>query len=210
VLPEAAALVESGPEPIVTRLVEPVVLTVEPAPVIRASSSLLSLLDDFSDQRVVAAPEDLELEDATSRLLKKLSRPETPADARDRRQYRRFAASELPGLRSARIKFGPDVALVDVSAGGALLESNARLQPESEALLELFGSARQTVVPFRVLRCQIAAIDGSPKYLGACVFKEPLDLDELAWASATEVAGLESRVPALTLVPARTTVRNAW
>jgi hypothetical protein len=204
-----SAVVESATESLVTRLVEPVMLAVEQTPVVEASPSLLQLLDGYSDQRV-AAPEDLELDDATSRLLRKLSRPEARhADPHDRRQYRRFTASELPGLRSARIKFGPDVALVDVSAGGVLLETNARLQPESEALLELFGSARQTIVPFRVLRCRIAALDGSPKYLGACAFKEPLDLDELAWAS-TEMSALDARVPALTLVPARIAVRNAW
>ena len=198
-------IVESA-DLLVTRLVEPVVLAVEPAPVIEAASSLLHLLEASSDQRVIA-PEDLELEDATSRLLRRLSQPE--ARHADRRQYRRFTARELPGFRSARIRSGPDVELVDVSAGGALLETNARLQPESEALLELFGSARKTVVPFRVLRCQIAAIDGSPKYLGACVFKEPLDLDELAWASI-DPAVLEPRVPALTLVPARPAAKNAW
>jgi PilZ domain-containing protein len=201
-------IVESA-DLLATRLVEPVVLAVEPVPVIEAAPSLLRLLEGSSDQRVTA-PEDLELEDATSRLLKKLSHPETrQADRRDRRQYRRFTASELPGLRSARIRSGPDVELVDVSAGGILLETNARLQPESEALLELFGSARQVVVPFRVLRCQIAAIDGSPKYLGACVFKEPLDLDELTWASI-DPSVLEPRVPALTLVQTRTVAKNAW
>jgi len=201
-------IVESA-DLLVTRLVEPVVLAVEPAPVIEAAPSLLRLLEGSSDQRVTA-PEDLELEDATSRLLRKLSQPEgRHADRRDRRQYRRFTARELPGLRSARIRSGPDVELVDVSAGGVLLETNARLQPESEALLELCGSARQAVVPFRVLRCQIAAIDGSPKYLGACVFKEPLDLDELTWASI-DPSVLEPRVPALTLVPTRAAAKNAW
>jgi hypothetical protein len=169
-----------------------------------APQSLLRLLED-SDSMHVRHPEDLELQDATNRLLKKLGQ----ASASDRRQHRRFAASELPGLRSARIKFGPSVAVVDVSAGGALLETDARLPPDSEALLELFGSAGQTVVPFRVLRCSAAGLQGGPRYLGACAFKQPLDLDELAWAAAGG-AGLDAQAPSLALVRGRVTVRNAW
>jgi hypothetical protein len=166
-------------------------------------NSLLRLLENPGTMQVNA--EDLDLEDATNRLLKKLDQ----RSASDRRQYRRFAASELPGLRSARIKFGPSVAVVDVSAGGALLETDARLPPDSEALLELLGNAGQAVIPFRVLRCQVAGLNGAPRYLGACAFKQPLDLDELAWAAAG-AAALEAKLPALTLVPARIAVRNAW
>ena len=188
--------------PATTARVEPVMLALEIPSIVSAEapSSLLQLLDNFVPAQVTG-PEDLELADATSRLLKKLNRSEA-----DRRQYRRFAARELPGLRSARIKFGPDVDLVDVSAGGALFETTSRLQPESEALLELVGSENQAVVPFRILRCQIAAIQGKPRYLGACVFKQPLDLDELAWAAAGSVEASRG----LTLVPARAAVRNAW
>jgi PilZ domain len=204
------ALLELGPAPVEAmlieepRLVAPVSASIDvTANDTDASRSLLQLFDRVDAQRVPDA-QDLDLQDATSRLLEKLA----PASASDRRQYRRFAARELPGLRSARIKFGPHVALVDVSAGGALLETDARLQPESEALLELVGSAGQAVVPFRVVRCQIAALNGPPRYLGACAFKQPLDLDELAWTSGD--TAFDVKIPALTLVPPRPVVRNAW
>jgi hypothetical protein len=188
-----------------TRLIEPVTASFDADAGRRETPpSLLQLLEGLNDQPVPDA-QDLELADATSRLLKKLSQ----TSASDRRQYRRFAASELPGLRSARIKFGPNVALLDVSAGGALLETDARLQPDSEALLELIGSAGQAVVPFRVVRCHITALHGSPRYLGACAFKEPLDLEDLAW-TAEGLPARDSNVPALTLVPPRLAVRNAW
>jgi hypothetical protein len=201
----SAALIEATPEPIGRPLIEPVSLPLDVRPMPgEMAGSLLQLMEGF-DKPHVPDFQDLELQDATNRLLKKLNR----RSGSDRRQHRRFAASELPGLRSARIKFGPDVALVDVSAGGALLETDARLHPDSEALLELVGSAGEAVVPFRVLRCQIAGLNGSPRYLGACVFTQPLDLDELAWAAAG-AEGLEARMPALTLVPARVAARNAW
>jgi hypothetical protein len=200
-----AALLDLTPEPIESLIIEPVSIALDVRPVPGdMPKSLLQLLDGF-DQPHVPDTQDLELQDATNRLLRKLNQP----SASDRRQYRRFTASELPGLRSARIKFGPNVALVDVSAGGALLETDARLQPDSEALLELVGSAGEAVVPFRVVRCQVAGLDGSPRYLGACAFTQPLDLDELAWAAAG-AHGLDAGMPALTLVPARVAVRNAW
>jgi hypothetical protein len=184
-----------------TGLVELVTMSLETG-LVEAPSSLVELLANVADDPV-RDPQELELADATSRLLKKLSQP----SGGDRRQYRRFSARELPGLQAARIKSGPNVALVDVSAGGALLESDTQLQPESEALLELVGNSRHTVVPIRVVRCHLAALNGSPRYLGACAFKKPLDLDELAWTAATIS---ETNGPGLTLVPARAVIRNAW
>lgn len=135
-----------------------------------APQSLLRLLTDIDDHaaRETSSPN---VSGTTVRLLEKING--------DRRVYRRFAVNELPGFRSARIQFGPRVSVIDVSAGGALLESDARLQPESEAMLELVGSNRHLMVPFRVLRCQVAALGDSLRYRGACSFKTPLDVNEL-------------------------------
>jgi hypothetical protein len=102
----------------------------------------------------------------------------------DRREHRRFSGHELSGLRSARlrsssIKLGPLVSVVDVSAGGALVETEARLRPESEAVLELLGNLGSIVVPFRVLRWHVTLFDRPFRYRGACVFTQPLDLTDL-------------------------------
>lgn len=132
-----------------------------------APQSLLRLLTEV-DGREVDVPN---MSGTTARLLEKINS--------DRRVYPRFAANELRGFRSARIRFGPRVSVIDVSAGGALLESDARLQPESEAMLELVGSNRHVMVPFRILRCQVAALGDSLRYRGACSFKTPLDVNEL-------------------------------
>jgi hypothetical protein len=104
----------------------------------------------------------------------------------DRRAHPRFPAGELQGLRGARIKCGPHVSLLDLSAGGALLETAVPLQPESEAMLELVGDTRDAVVPFRVVRCQISALDGRLFYRGACAFSRPLALAELLWPGFSE------------------------
>jgi hypothetical protein len=141
------------------------------------------------------------------RLLWSLERArhQEPVDL-DRRRFRRFRASELRGFRSARIKFGPLVGLVDVSAGGVLLESNDRLEPESEAMLELVGESRNAVVPARVLRCQVAGVGEELRYRGACAFKEPVDLDRL-FVEPTPGGLL---VPARSLSSAEMLIRNSW
>jgi len=113
--------------------------------------------------------DDIQMADA--RMLQRLDH--------ERRVHRRFAANELAGVRAARIRFGPNVSLIDVSAGGALLESDTWLHPESEAMLELEGTGRPVTVPFRVLRSDVATGGQSARYRGACVFKIPLDVSGL-------------------------------
>ncbi|HMF59971.1 MAG TPA: hypothetical protein VK595_06350 [Vicinamibacterales bacterium] len=98
------------------------------------------------------------------------------ADARDRRTHRRLAPSELAWIREVRLKFGPKVSLIDLSTGGALLQTDVRLRPGSDLVIEIVGS-RIEAVPFRVLRSELARISNQGAiYQGACEFKRPLDL----------------------------------
>ena len=112
-----------------------------------------------------------EIHMADARMLQRLDH--------ERRVHRRFVATELAGVRAARIRFGPNVSLIDVSAGGALFESDVRLHPESEAMLELESVGRPVSVPFRVLRSDAATEGRSARYRGACLFKIPLDVSGL-------------------------------
>src|ERR1700730_4082029 len=83
------------------------------------------------------------------------------ADA-DRRAHPRLSARELRWLRAARLKYGPPVRLIDLSVGGALLESDAPLRPGSTLALELAGAgpvgSSPVVVPLRVVRCQLTGL----------------------------------------------------
>jgi CheY-like chemotaxis protein len=97
----------------------------------------------------------------------------------DRRAFRRFAATDLPGLRTARLRSGSKVRLVDFSAKGTLLETDLSLRPDSEASLELVSHAREFVVPLRVLRCHVSEVKGQLLYQGACVFDRELDFEDL-------------------------------
>jgi uncharacterized protein DUF6982/PilZ domain-containing protein len=96
----------------------------------------------------------------------------------DRRAHPRLSAGELGWFRTARIKNGPRVTLIDLSVGGALLESDNRLCPGSVLALELVGSS-PIVVPLRVVRSQIASLREGALYRGACAFKRPLELPDL-------------------------------
>jgi hypothetical protein len=98
---------------------------------------------------------------------------------RDRRAHPRLTPRELQWLRETRLKYGPGVRLIDVSAGGALVETHLPLRPESELMLELIGRHSETIVASQVIRCHVAALRGGVLYHGACAFTRPLDVPEL-------------------------------
>ena len=94
----------------------------------------------------------------------------------ERRSYTRVPAAELSWIREVRLKYGPPVSLVDLSAGGALLRSEIQLRPGTVRVMEIVGHGVD-VVPFRVLRCGIAQITpGGVIYQGACEFKRQVSL----------------------------------
>jgi hypothetical protein len=108
----------------------------------------------------------------------------------ERRAHRRLTVSELSWLNHARIKYGPDVTLIDLSVGGAQIETTGfALQPGSAVVIELAAGKRTWPVPARVLRCQIAGLTPHPTYRGALAFKRPFKFHEIADVveSATEV-----------------------
>src|SRR5947207_14116609 len=55
----------------------------------------------------------------------------------DRRVHARLTPVELQNPIAARLKYGDAVTLVDLSAGGALLETSMFLRPDTDLVLEL-------------------------------------------------------------------------
>jgi uncharacterized protein DUF6982 len=99
----------------------------------------------------------------------------------ERRAHRRLTVSELSWLNHARIKYGPDVSLIDLSVGGAQIETTSYPpQPGSTVVIELAAGERTWPVPARVLRCHIASLAPHPTYRGALAFKRPFDFEEIA------------------------------
>jgi hypothetical protein len=113
----------------------------------------------------------------------------------DRRAEVRLSAEDASWLRSARLKYGPEVRVIDVSSGGILVECDgAALTPQSNVVFELSGPKGTTLVPARVLRSHPAADGG--RYQTACAFKRPLSMDALAAVSHGQTAVSRDQSPA--------------
>jgi hypothetical protein len=109
-------------------------------------------------------------------------KPDRRSARRERRAHVRHPGADLSWLRASRLKHGPSVSLLDLSAGGALLETQAALRPGTTLSLELSPADGQpTFVTMRVLRSQVTSLrPDALVYRGAGVFAHPLTLQALA------------------------------
>jgi hypothetical protein len=105
----------------------------------------------------------------------------------NRRAFRRFAPADLPWFQTARLPGGARVKLLDLSSGGALVQSDARLTSDVEELLELVGGERSALVPCRVIRWQPLLSDRELPYLGAVAFTQPFEFDHATGPRRTVV-----------------------
>ncbi|TDI23345.1 MAG: hypothetical protein E2P06_10065 [Acidobacteria bacterium] len=96
----------------------------------------------------------------------------------DRRRAIRRIPTELSWLRGLRLRPGLDVVLVNLSTGGALVETSTQLRPGARTVLRLTGATGSWTVSGSVLRSWVAAIDPEHGvvYRGALVFDQVLDL----------------------------------
>lgn len=102
---------------------------------------------------------------------------EATAMRRERRAHARLREAELQWVRTARLSVGHGVSLVDLSAGGALIDSPVPLRPNAVLGLEIAGAGLVTVVQFRVLRCEVGHLHADrTTYRGACEFTRILEL----------------------------------
>lgn len=80
--------------------------------------------------------------------------------AGDRRRAVRRPAGHFGFATPAVLRPGVTVAVVELSAGGALVESSARVRPGASTELGLDGvDGRRCAVPARVVRCWVTALD---------------------------------------------------
>lgn len=105
-----------------------------------------------------------------------MARPVSGERHRDRRTGRRRQPHETPWCEVALLRPGQEVRLVNLSSGGALLESPRRMRPGSAAELHLLAPAGRCVLRARILRCSVAALEPL-RYRGAIAFEDQLDLD---------------------------------
>lgn len=125
--------------------------------------------------------------------------PETtaPADGPERRTHLRLSADDVLWLLGVRIKYGADVRVVDISAGGMLVEAETELRPDATVVFEVSRPDSTLLVPARVLRCQRITVAGMSRFQAACAFKRPLSMPDLVARAASEV----QEVPAAPKLP---------
>lgn len=93
----------------------------------------------------------------------------------ERRRSRRHVRSEEHRIVSARVRPGYDVSVIDLSAGGALVESDRRLLPGAAVELHLRSDQRSEIVRGRVVRCAVARLRANAVcYRGAIAFDHNL------------------------------------
>jgi hypothetical protein len=108
-------------------------------------------------------------------------RPPREKPGRERRAATRHSEDRLHWVRIARLQFGHGVSLVDLSTSGARLDSPVALRPSFVSSLEIIGAGLETVVPFRVLRCEVGGLTAEGViYRGACEFMRPIEIPNIA------------------------------
>ena len=136
------------------------------------------------------------LDDVLEVTARSIVEAASDAAGADRRAHARLRAEELAWLRQVRLKSGPAVRLIDLSRGGALIDSRVQLRPGSTVTIELTAPASLLELSSRVLRCELAGFDrGRVSYRGACMFTEPLFIEQVR-AGAVPSAAAQAPAPA--------------
>ena len=95
-------------------------------------------------------------------------------DHAHRRTTRRHAP-DAHGIVSARIRPGHPARLIDVSSGGALIETPIRLLPGKSVELLVEARDRRATIRAHVVRCSVARVrPSSICYRGAVAFERQL------------------------------------
>jgi PilZ domain-containing protein len=93
--------------------------------------------------------------------------------ANRRREVRR-KPSDVRWLRGARLKYGPQVVVIDISASGILVRNDEELQANAPVVFEFSGTTGAVLVLARVLRSRRVVSGGLVEYEIACRFKRPV------------------------------------
>ncbi len=101
------------------------------------------------------------------------------AIARERRASPRLPARAMEGMELARLRPGRTARIVDLAAGGTLIETDWRLLPGMRVEMQLGEPVALFRGAGRVLRCYVARLDGGRlRYRGALKFEHQLRFGE--------------------------------
>jgi hypothetical protein len=94
----------------------------------------------------------------------------------DRRGSVRRTISELSWLSQVRLKYGPRVSLIDLSAGGVQIETASyRLQPGGTVVLEIAAGLETFCIPSLVLRAFVSRVSPTATYRSRLSFQRPFE-----------------------------------
>ena len=93
--------------------------------------------------------------------------------ANRRREVRR-KPSDVRWLRGARLKYGPQVMVIDISASGILVRNDEELEANAPVVFEFSGMTGAVLVLARVLRSRRVSSGRFVWYEIACRFKRPV------------------------------------
>ena len=106
----------------------------------------------------------------------------------DRRLTERHHHVDAHGIVSTRVKPGRHARLIDVSAGGALIETSHRLLPGASVELHMESNKRVISIHGRVLRCSVVRVRATfVCYRGAIGFDRHLPWFEASGYQARSV-----------------------
>jgi hypothetical protein len=96
-------------------------------------------------------------------------------------------------LKSVEFNQGSQAEIVDISRGGLLLETEARLRPDLKIMFKLVTTKGVLKMDGTILRSSIFSLKGVPRYRTAIVFKQPFDLlDNIPDGSAKKTQEIQS------------------
>lgn len=99
-----------------------------------------------------------------------------------RRATRRTPVRDEP-LSRMRLRAGRELAVVNVSSSGALIEGATRLLPGTHVEVHIVTAAGRTLVCCRVVRAYVCRVEAALiRYRGAIMFERPIDTTGIGYA----------------------------
>jgi hypothetical protein len=130
------------------------------------------------EMKLVKAPQIVDASSSPKSLAVRLGEVNRLV-ASDRRRDRRRQRGELPWLWSAKLPWGTEVTLVDVSKSGVQIETTSRVTLGSTLDLQFVGQNTNVSVPARILRSDVAEVNGlGVRYRVAASFNRDFELME--------------------------------
>ena len=117
----------------------------------------------------------------------------------ERRASPRLSPDAFPSLNGAYLRGGASVELIDISTGGALVESEERLTPNTKISLKIATTEGTFLLQGRIVRSTISQLKGGPRYRSGIAFDNrfPLQAVDSNPAIAEDIeAAAEQSFPA--------------